>query len=883
MKKIFLPLLCCLILCECSSRTELAFHETDGEKYPYVSPVTAVVDAGDSLLLGTSRGDIVSFNLSDGSFRSLYKDSVRRFVYQIIPCADGSFLYSVQNGGINHVKRDGSVSIYEINAAKGENYSAYSLIFDGVNVYAATSNGIYHWTTPSEYGTRMDVAADSDDNDVVSDRFYTIQAASDDEFVCAGEAGLYSFKSDDAPECLISRPLYASHGNLSLTRDGMIFKSGSHLASLQVPALDFACDGEYIYALSHSALEIVRLTDGSHVATVNLPELKSLDKNVSCRAFILIKNGYLYIAPGDCSLYRMPLYGQNTGSSTVMQLCSSGHDTVYLMTYDNNLYEFEPGTDEVVYIRSFKESSDVRLIGGNSGNLLVTVNGTYYELSGQRLTHQETLSDLNDMNRIKVLWHLIDDNILYQGQVDKIRAYDALSGWRFFKEFEKDSTMNRSVTEDEYYPKVASLYGDSLLVTTMHNGSYSFHPDSESFKRLPGLECADVKSIAGVDNVVFALKDEAVVVLRTMADNISNVAFSDPSYEHLTDIVPLSDTLFLVFSSYNEWCKGLMMFHETDESEWVESRYFTTHTIHGAVNVQDYVVAGGSRGLDVISKDSSINNIPVYEPSFFQKNVLAWNYPWGMIVCTVLLVAGLAIILWGIVVCMRYYMKIRYARTFDLFYRWVQTEFSGSYVRNLAKQLKYVSGDYRKLQADIDVFKDHKKELSALQNIMTQIEVIKCAADDQRPRKPKRTDNDEISRYEARLCEYEAQIKAMLKEPLMKLYEFCIDTHPFGYSVIREWGIRKGRGLFLMLAPLSPKIRFLEMCDPDCFKTTEELKARFKDNSFAIARPGSEKVDFKSFMDRKNRAFTGRKLEIRDLIALAAYEAVKSENAPGDA
>lgn len=883
MKKIFLSLLSCLMLCGCSSRTELAFHETDGEKYPYVSPVTAVVDAGDSLLLGTSRGDIVSFNLSDGSFRSLYKDSVRRSVYQIIPCADGSFLYSVQNGGINHVNSDGSVSIYEINAAKGENYSAYSLIFDGVNVYAATSNGVYHWTTPSEYGTRMDVAAGSDDNDVVSGRFYTIEAASDDEFVCAGEAGLYSFKSDDAPECLISRPLYASHGNLSLARDGKLFKSGSHLASLEVPALDFACDGEYIYALSHSALEIVKSTDGSHVATVNLPELKSLDKNVSCRAFVLIKDRYLYFAPGDCCLYRIPLYGQNTGSSTVMQLCSSGHDTVYLMTHGNDLYEFEPGNDDVEYIRSFKESSDVRLIGGNSGNLLVTVDGTYYELSGQRLTHQGILSDLNDLNRSKVLWHLIDDNILYQGQVDKIRAYDALPGWRFCKEFEKDSTMNRSVISDEYYPKVASLYGDSLLVTTMHNGSYSFHPDSEIFKRIPGLERANVKSIAGVGHAVFALKDEAVIVLRAMTDNISDVAFSDPSYEHFTDIVPLTDTSFLAFSSYNEWCKGLMIFQEKDESEWVESRYFTTHTIHTAINATDYVVAGGSRGLDVISADGRVKNIPVHEPSFFQKNVLAWNYPWGMIVYTVLLVVALAIILWCIVVCIRYCTKLRYARSLDSFYKWVEAEFHGSYVRNLAKELKHISGDYRKLQEDIDVFKEHKQELSDLQNIMNQIEAIKCAADDLRPRRPKRPNSDESSRYEEKLREYETQIKAMLQEPLMKLYDFCIDTHPFGYSIIREWGIRKGRGLFLMLAPLSPKIRFLEMCDPDYFKTTEELKTRFKDSSFAIARPGSEKVDFKSFMDKKSCAFAGRKLEIRDLIALAAYDAVKAENAPGDA
>lgn len=883
MRKWLLPLqfLFNLMLCGCSSRIELEFHETYGEKFTYVSPVTAVVNAGDSLLLGTSRGDIVSFNLSDGSFRAVYKDASSRFVYQIVPCTDSSFLYSVQNGGINHVNRkNGEVTTYKINAEKRENYSAYSLISDGMNVYAATSNGVYHWTTPSEYGKRMDASALSDDNDVVSSRFYTIQAVADDEYVCAGESGLYSFKSDSNPQCLISMPFYALHGDISLSRDGKLFKSGNQLASLHVPALDFVCDGEYIYALSHSAVEILKSTDGCHVATVNLPKQKSLDKNVSCRSFVLIHDGYLYITPGGCGLYRMPLYGHDTGSNEVMQLCKSNDAAVYLLTLDNDLYEFEPDNDKALYRRSFEESSDVRLIGGCYGKLLVTIAGRYYELSGRRLTHQEELYDLNAMNRSKVLWHLVDENILYQGQVDKIRAYDALSGWRFYKEFERDSTMNRYVVSDEYYPKVASFYGDSLLVMTMHNGAYSFHPDSESFKRLSGLECDNVKSIAGVDNVVYALNDESVTVVRTMSDDISNVTFSDTSYEHFTDVVPLTDTGFLTFSSYSEWCKGLKIFQEKNGSEWVESRFFTTQTVHAAVNIQDYVVAGGSRGLDVISEDGVIRNIVVHEPAFFQKNVLAWNYPWGMIIYMILMIVASAMILWCIVICRRYYMKFRYARTFDAFYKWVKTEFHGSYVRKLARQLKYVSGDYRKLQEDISVFKEHKQALLTLQDIMTRIEDIQRAADIQRPRRPK---NDDSSKYKEKLYNYEIQIKALLTEPLMELYEFCVESHPFGYSIIKEWGVRKGRGLFLMLAPLSPKIRFLEMSDPDFFKTTEELKEKFKDSSFAIARPGSEKVEFKSFMDRKNGVFNGRKLEIRDLIALAAYEAVKSENTHGDA
>ena len=112
------------ILCGCSSREVVSFHEINSEAFPYEAPLTAVADAGDSLLLGTARGDIVSFNLSNGSFRRIHHDSQGRFVYNIYKCADGGLIYSVQNGGVNHVSTDGSVEVYEINPVKGSNYSA---------------------------------------------------------------------------------------------------------------------------------------------------------------------------------------------------------------------------------------------------------------------------------------------------------------------------------------------------------------------------------------------------------------------------------------------------------------------------------------------------------------------------------------------------------------------------------------------------------------------------------------------------------------------------------------------------------------------------------------------------------------------------------------
>ena len=79
---ILIPVL--LLPCGCSSNKVTDFDDVNGEQFPYESPVTAVTDAGDALILGTSRGDIVSYNLSDGSFKHVYHDSKGRFVYNII-------------------------------------------------------------------------------------------------------------------------------------------------------------------------------------------------------------------------------------------------------------------------------------------------------------------------------------------------------------------------------------------------------------------------------------------------------------------------------------------------------------------------------------------------------------------------------------------------------------------------------------------------------------------------------------------------------------------------------------------------------------------------------------------------------------------------------
>ena len=65
-----------------------------------------------------------------------------------------------------------------------------------------------------------------------------------------------------------------------------------------------------------------------------------------------------------------------------------------------------------------------------------------------------------------------------------------------------------------------------------------------------------------------------------------------------------------------------------------------------------------------------------------------------------------------------------------------------------------------------------------------------------------------------------------------------------------------------MLLPLKFKIKFMQVFD---------------------SRTGTEKMDFKAFMDKNRASILDRKLEIRDLVALAAYDAIVSEKGPADA
>lgn len=820
--------------CACSSDNEISLADTDAEMFLYDSPITALTDAGDSLLLGTARGDIVSFSLMNGTFRHLFHDEEGRYIYKVLK-ADDSYLYSVQDGGIKHVLADGRVNRYPLNPYKESNYSAYDIIYSDGDIYAATSNGVYYWCEADTYGKRLDESIQNDLNDAVLSRFYSIQRSEDkiEGFVCAGEAGLYDFTATGDAECLRSFAILSNHDGITLSRDGNVYDDGRYLTQVGIPATDFVCTDRHLYAMSLYAIEVVDMSDGAHVATINLPERRSLYKNVSCRSFSLIKDDYIYVAPGGCTLYRLPAYEHMTDSREVVQVCAAGENSAYFLTLENDLYRYDIHDCSTDYRRSFDETEDVKLICAGTDYIIVTIDGVYYELTGKRFTDERYLSDLNRLNKSKVLWHLHDGERLYQGQVDRIREYSRSTGWCINQEFEQLD-----------YPKLAALYDRKLIVNTLHDGSYLLNDGR--FEKLDGVSDPMIKDVHAADDMICALTDNSISIkgLTMTKDNHHVNIMMNASYKHLTDILVLNDREFVTFSTYNRWCKGFVLYNEGDDSTWKPTRYLMAHVINDAVSVGGKIVAGGTMGISVLHPGGKNTVTDVPAPTFLEKNVLAWKYPWGIVIYLAILLGLSALFVWVVIVCRRYYLKYKMKKISASFMNWVEGEYKGKYVRSLARQLIKSSADCKKLCTNVAMFKKMKPELDRWDAFIDEVVEL----------------YEKVKFLKAQDIELENRDK--IKSLKERIESFCSADHPFGNSIIKEWDKKTAQPVrTLMLLPLKFKIKFMQIFD---------------------SRAGTEKMDFKAFMETDKSIIHERKLEIRDLIALAAYETIISENGPAD-
>jgi hypothetical protein len=257
------------------------------------------------------------------------------------------------------------------------------------------------------------------------------------------------------------------------------------------------------------------------------------------------------------------------------------------------------------------------------------------------------------------------------------------------------------------------------------------------------------------------------------------------------------------------------------------------------------VLAGGTMGLSLISPEGNITTVSVPEPTFFQKNVLAWNYPWGIVIYVTAMLVVLAVIVWCIIVFRRYYLKYRCAKIYDSFYKWVTSEYEGKYVRSLAKQVKPISPDRRRLKENVALFKTSSTQLHELEALMQEFSDL----------------YDKVKKLSP--LDMEKGNMECIRELKDKLEIFCKEDHPFGNTIIKLWGKSTVQPIrTMMLLPMKFKIKYMQIFD---------------------SRTGAEKMDFKSFMEQNKASILDRNLEIRDLIALSAYHAIISEKAPVDA
>lgn len=150
----------------CGREESLSLEEAGGAIFTYSSPITSIVPAGDSLIVGSVDGRIAYFNTRNGLF-SEQPYSMGGVIYDM--ALTPTYLYcSVRDGGVRRVDLYNPNSIPEVFEIehKRSQYSPYDILLtdDNKTLYGATSNGFFKWdiTNPSICGEAIDTLGEND-------------------------------------------------------------------------------------------------------------------------------------------------------------------------------------------------------------------------------------------------------------------------------------------------------------------------------------------------------------------------------------------------------------------------------------------------------------------------------------------------------------------------------------------------------------------------------------------------------------------------------------------------------------------------------------------------------------------------------------------------
>lgn len=219
-KVLFAFFLLAIISCSCKNDQSYSFESFRGEHFPFHSPITSIAVGNDSsIILGTARGIIASFNPDNGLFTELESHDCGT-IYDLCP-HQGKIFYSVQDGG---VRCDTMVLTIE---DKGVQYSPYNIRFDKQGaLLAATSNGAYRWETITS-STKHSLAKPVMKREKASPmRIYDVETRNDGSVVFAGDTGVFKIQGGDTTR-IFQQAVVSMHNGLFLTKSGGLAKFGA--------------------------------------------------------------------------------------------------------------------------------------------------------------------------------------------------------------------------------------------------------------------------------------------------------------------------------------------------------------------------------------------------------------------------------------------------------------------------------------------------------------------------------------------------------------------------------------------------------------------------------------------------------------------------------
>lgn len=646
----------------CGRQESLSLEEAGGEIFTYSSPITSIVPAGDSLIVGSVDGRIAYFDTRNGLF-SEQPYSMGGAIYDMVRTP--TYLYcSVRDGGVRRVDLYNPNSIPEVFEIehKRSQYSPYDILLtdDDKTLYGATSNGFFKWdiTSPSICGEAIKTLGENDPF-----RFYGILQEEGNSIIYAGQPGLFRYDGERSTK-VDTQSTRSLHDGYRLLDNGCLsnnyFNLGDPITRFKYGPRNFIVEDEYVFAISDKAIERYKIKNNTS-SIINLPEKHlSRPRNQSCRAICQVIGPYLYVAPGGNRLYRLPV--KHNGSEEIISVCSKGDDGIYVLSENHDLYSVSvkiindtASFSKPHYIRTINEGRQVRLLASEGDDVYAVIDTTIRRLVGKSMYGDLTLTTPHPDDEKSVTCNLYDAGTLYQGRTLMVRSYD----------YSQDNMslidsigINLQHDTPDYYPKALSKIDNELIIGTLHGGVYSVRIDSLKAGSI-NYKCVDLGNntpapikiidIKSIDNVAFILTDKnlyrynyekngEVDDLFWPIDSLGNDA------RRFNCLLPIAPDRIYLYSNYHDFSSGASEYTLINEQKWK-----LTNTLSPASSINDAVFLNGinlpifvgSSGICTKSNERSVNRPCLYT---LQK-IHAETYFWGLIlaIVTLLIIIGLIV------------------------------------------------------------------------------------------------------------------------------------------------------------------------------------------------------------------------------------------------